>query len=180
MLDRFSYNLQQVFPPERFREKTRCTPSHRFVAIRLSSLRGDEYDRHMIIGSDQFVLKFQAVESRAQLWISETPMLFRFRICGLGNEESFEDTPNTLTENSSNENAGIENQGTALHANYFDFRFFSRLVRRIFLYSCMSSFSDAPHSAIIASSSLAAARIASTSALRLCFCAGMKNPSVSP
>src|ERR1700683_644904 len=63
MLDRRSYNLQQVFPPEGLGEKTRCAPSHRFVAIRLSCLRGDEYDRHTIIGSDQFVLNFQAVNA---------------------------------------------------------------------------------------------------------------------
>src|SRR5579862_8264704 len=60
MLDRLSYNLQQVFPPEGLGEKTTCTPSHRSFAIRLSSLRGDEYNRHAIIGLDQFVLKFQA------------------------------------------------------------------------------------------------------------------------
>src|ERR1700683_4793872 len=63
MLDRRSYNLQQVLPPEGLGEKTRCTPSHRFVTIRLSSLRGDEYDRHTIIGSNQSVLKCQAVNA---------------------------------------------------------------------------------------------------------------------
>jgi hypothetical protein len=48
------------------------------------------------------------------------------------------------------------------------------------LYSRMSSSSDTPHAAIIASSSFAAARMASTSALRLRFCVGIKKPSVSP
>ena len=64
MLDRLSYNLQQVFPPEGFGEKTRCTPSQGFFAIGLSSLGSDEYNRHTIIGFRQFVLKFQAVYAR--------------------------------------------------------------------------------------------------------------------
>src|SRR6516225_5832164 len=62
----------------------------------------------------------------------------------------------------------------------FVYRFFSRPARRISLYSRMSSSSDAPQAAIIASSSFAAARMASTSALRFRFCAGIKKPSVSP
>src|SRR5580765_3420392 len=49
-------------------------------------------------------------------------MLLRFRVSNLGNEErdvvgmSFENTPNTLTQDRANQNVGIENQGTTLHA----------------------------------------------------------------
>ena len=113
-------------------------------------------------------------------------MFLRFCVRGFGKEErnalgvGFEDTPNSLTEHGSNKNVGIKHQGFALHANYFAFRFFSRLARRISLYSPISSSSDASQVAIIASRSFAAARMASTSALRLRFCAGIKNPSVSP
>jgi len=53
------------------------------------------------------------------------------------------------------------------------FRFFSRAARRIRLYSSISSSSFAPHETIISSRSLAAARIASSSAVRLRFCAGI-------
>ena len=74
---------------------------------------------------------------------------------------------------------GYPRECSASHVNYFERRFFSRLARRISLYSRMSSFSDEPHSAIIESRSLAAARMASISALRLRFCAGIKKPSVS-
>ena len=72
------------------------------------------------------------------------------------------------------------NQGFALHPNYFAFRFFSRLARWISLYSRMSSSSEEPQSDIIASSSFAAARMASISALRLRLCAGIKKPKSSP
>ena len=102
------------------------------------------------------------------LFHQPSQVLFGFSVCCLREEEryvvcmSFENTPHPLTKHGSNQNVGIQNKGTALHTNYFDCRFFSRLFRRISLYSCMSSSSDAPHSAIIESSSLAAARIAST------------------
>src|SRR5260370_10924699 len=102
-------------------------------------------------------------------------VFLRFRISGLGNEErnavgmDFEGTPSPLTEHGSSQNVGVKHKGSALHANYFEFCFFSRLTRRISLYSCMSSSSDAPQAAIMASSSFAAARMASISALRLRF-----------
>ena len=92
----------------------------------------------------------------------------------------FEDTSNSLTEHGSNQHIGIKHQGFARYANYFVSRFFSRLARRISVYSRMSSSFDAPPAAIIESSSFAAARMASTSALRFRFCAGIKKPSVSP
>ena len=41
-------------------KKTSCALPHRFFAIRVGSLRADEYDRHTIIGPGQLVLKFQA------------------------------------------------------------------------------------------------------------------------
>src|SRR5215471_12246025 len=113
-------------------------------------------------------------------------MFLRFCVRGFGKKErnalsvDFEDTPNSLTEHGTNQNVGIKHQGLALHADYVEFRFFSRVARRISLYSPMSSSSDAPQVAIIASRSFAAARMASTSALRLRFCAGIKKPSVSP
>src|SRR6516225_1221051 len=113
-------------------------------------------------------------------------MFLRFCVRGFGKKErnalgvDFEDTPNSLTEHGPNQNVGIQHQGFAFHANYFVFRFLSRLARRISLYSRISSSSDAPQAAIIASSSFAAARMASTSALRFRFCAGIKKPSVSP
>jgi hypothetical protein len=65
-------------------------------------------------------------------------------------------------------------------ASYSPFRFFPRAARRISLYSFMSSSSEALQAAIIASRSLAAARIAPTSAFRLRLWAGMKKPSVLP
>jgi len=64
-------------------------------------------------------------------------------------------------------------------AHYLVFRLFSRADRRIFLYSPISSSSPTPHDAIISSKSRAATRMASSSALRLRFCAGMWKPSVS-
>ena len=63
---------------------------------------------------------------------------------------------------------------------YFAYRFFSRLTRRISLYSRINSSSDAPQEAIIASSSFAAARMASILAFRVSRWAGMKNPNFSP
>jgi hypothetical protein len=62
-LDRRSHKLHQVVPPERFGKKTNCAAPHRFVTIRPSALRTDEHDRHAIIGSDQLILKFQAVNA---------------------------------------------------------------------------------------------------------------------
>jgi hypothetical protein len=51
----------------------------------------------------------------------------------------FDDTPNPLSQSSSNQNVGIKHQGFALHANYFEFRFFSRLARRLRLPLCGSA-----------------------------------------
>jgi len=83
---------------------------------------------------------------------------------------SFEDGTNSLTENGANQNIGFQYQGSTFQAGYFAFRFFSRLAWRISLYSSISSSSDAPQVAIIASRSFSAARMASISALRLRFC----------
>jgi hypothetical protein len=50
-------------------------------------------------------------------------VLFRFRICGLGNEErnficmSLDNSANPLTEDRSNQNVGIDDKGTTFHAN---------------------------------------------------------------
>src|SRR5215469_3795968 len=106
-------------------------------------------------------------------------VLLRLRQCAVGNEErnalrmGFKDASNPLTEHSPNQDVGVKHQGFALHAGYLELRFLSRPARRTSLYSRMSSSSDAPQAAIMVSSSRAAARIASISALRLRFCAGM-------
>src|SRR5579862_3971813 len=58
-------------------------------------------------------------------------------------------------------------------ALYLAFRFFSRAALLISLYSSINLSSLMPQDAIISSRSFAAARMASNSALRLRFCAGM-------
>ena len=61
------------------------------------------------------------------------------RLRGLGNNErnvfcvKFEDMPPPLPEHGSNQDVGVKHQLSALHADYFEIRFFSRPARRISL-----------------------------------------------
>jgi len=55
-LERRAYKFHQVVPPEWLGEKTNCALSHRPVAIRLGTLRADEYNGHAIVGPGQFIL----------------------------------------------------------------------------------------------------------------------------
>src|ERR1700690_2414299 len=61
--DRLSENFQEVFPPEGFGKKTSGALLHRFITVRRSSLRTDEYNRHMMISPGQFAMKFQAAHA---------------------------------------------------------------------------------------------------------------------
>lgn len=81
------------------------------------------------------------------------------------------DTPNHLTGHGPDQNVGAEHQ--SFRSTQTTCGAFWRSARRISLYSRMSSCSDAPQFSIIASSSFAAARIASNSAFRVRLCAGI-------
>jgi hypothetical protein len=59
-LDRRSNCNQQFFASDGLGKKAGCSLPHRFLTIRLGSLRADEYDWHTIVSSGQFFLKFQA------------------------------------------------------------------------------------------------------------------------
>lgn len=88
-------------------------------------------------------------------------------VCSFGDEEGnyigmrLENAANALSQYGANQ--------MFASSAYLAFRFFSRPARQISLYSCISSSSVASQAAIMASSSLAAARMASTSAFRLFF-----------
>jgi hypothetical protein len=90
---------------------------------------------------------------------------------------SFENTTNPLTEDSSNQNVGVENQGTTLHAELLGLSLLLAGSLTDLLVLLHEFVLGRPHCAIIAPTSFAAARIASTSALPLRFWAGTKSPA---
>lgn len=101
-------------------------------------------------------------------------MLLGFGVCSLGNNEGddigmgLENAANALSQYRANQNVGIQHQSLTWHSDSLCDRRDGSLCT-----SLMSSSSDAPQEAIMKSGSLTAARMASTSALRFFFCAGI-------
>ena len=67
-------------------------------------------------------------------------MFLCFCVRGFRKEErdtirvGFEDTPKPLTQYGANQDVGSKHEGFSLHADFREFRFFSRLARWISLY----------------------------------------------